>query len=239
MYVFIDSPEVKVGDYVQVNAKYDVYYNLVQVSDGGVTVLESGVELPAVEKGAISDVVAANGYMISETVGVAAGKVHNVDAKVVVETSAGYENAYLQDPFTGERFIVHYETGFDYVPGTTAETYLDLLKAYDGKYVNITVVNYDRKDGEERVCLSGYEIVEIEEPQLSDEQKATISINSLEVNEAAIEDFELTATVEHGTIVWEVVSGTGIEIVEGKAVVTRKTVAQEAVLKCVLCTYFF
>jgi len=231
MYVYIDSPEVKVGDYVQVNAKYDVYYNLVQVSDGGVTVLESDAELPAVEKGQISEVVAANGYMISETVGVAAGKVHNVDAKVVVETSGGYENAYLQDPFTGERFIVHYETGFDYVPGNTAETYLDLLKSYDGKYVNITVTNYDRKDGEERICLSAYPIVEIEEPKLSDEQKATISLNSLAVAEAAIEDFTLPAEVEHGTVAWEVVSGTGIEIVDGVAKVTRTTVAQEAVLK--------
>ena len=226
MYVFIDSPEVKVGDYVQVNAKYDVYYNLVQVSDGGVTVLESGVELPAVEKGAISDVVAAKGYMISETVGVAAGKVHNVDAKVVVETSGGYTNAYLQDPFTGERFIVHYETGFDYVPGTTAETYLDLLKAYDGKYVNITVVNYDRKDGEERVCLSGYEIVEIEEPKLTDEQQATIIINGVALESEYREDFDLPATVK-----WEVVSGTGIELVEGKAVVTRAAADQVVVLK--------
>ena len=226
MYVYIDSPEVKVGDYVQVNAKYDVYYNLVQVSDGGVTVLESGAELPAVEKEQISEVVAAKGYMISETVGVAAGKVHNVDAKVVVETSGGYENAYLQDPFTGERFIVHYETGFDYVPGNTAETYLDLLKSYDGKYVNITVTNYDRKDGEERVCLSAYPIVEIEEPKLTDEQQATIIINNLVVSETC--ETELSLPTE---AVWEVVSGTGIEIVDGVAVVTQADKDQEVVLK--------
>ena len=226
MYVYIDSPEVKVGDYVQVNAKYDVYYNLVQVSDGGVTVLESGAELPAVEKGQISEVVAAKGYMISETVGVAAGKVHNVDAKVVVETSGGYENAYLQDPFTGERFIVHYETAFDYVPGNTAETYLDLLKSYDGKYVNITVTNYDRKDGEERVCLSAYPIVEIEEPKLTDEQQATIILNNVSLESEYSADFDLPANVA-----WEVVSGTGIEIVEGKAIVTQTNEKQVVVLK--------
>ena len=235
MYVFIDSPELKVGDKVKVNALYDVYYNLVQVSAGNVTVLESGCELPVVEKGSISDVVAAEGYFISETIGVAAGKLHNVDAKVVFEpyVADGKEtyNVYLQDPFTGEEFIVHYETAFDYVPGHSGETYLDILKAYDGKYVNITVVNYDRKDGEERVCLTGYPIVEIEEPQLSDEDKATISINSLSVNESAIADFDLIAEVEHGTIAWEVVSGTGIELVDGVAKVSRTTVDQEAVIK--------
>ena len=98
MYVFVDSPAVKVGDYVEVSAKYDVYYNLVQVSDGGVTVLESGVELPAVEKESISDVVAANGYFISNEVGTAAGKVHNVDAKVVYKPyGTDSYNIYLQD----------------------------------------------------------------------------------------------------------------------------------------------
>lgn len=232
IYVYTSYPEAQIGAYVEVSGPISTYGGCYQISNkGNVKSLSNElVEVPAEPiKMAISDYIAAfpeNGKM--------GGRYYNFDAKLSIIKQGSYTNVYLIDPFSGEKVTVYYKTAYKYVPGAEDyESYLDYFAQWDGKYINITVASKDfdssstsSTNGHARVALTNYEIVEIEEPKLTDEQQANIILNLVALESEYRKDFELDSTVT-----WEIVSGTGIEIVEGKAVVTQAAVEQVVVLK--------
>ena len=224
LYVHAAS-ELPVGTKVTVSGELDVYYDIYQIKSGAsISLVEENATLPVITKSSLADHVA-----LGKDNGIVGGRLVNVDAIVNIAVEGSYTNVYLIDPVAGAKFLVYYKTEYTYMPSYTEgmEDYIATLRAYDGKTVNITVAQYDLKDNDNRMCLTSYPITEVAAVELTDEEKAQFVLNGLSLEESYLVDFDLP--VADG-VVWSVKEGTGIEIVDGKAVVTRTAEEQTVVL---------
>ena len=224
LYVHAAS-ELPVGTKVTVSGELDIYYDIYQIKSGAsISLVEENATLPVIAKSSLADHVA-----LGKDNGIVGGRLVNVDAIVNIAVDGSYTNVYLIDPVAGAKFLVYYKTEYTYMPSYTEgmEDYIATLRAYDGKTVNITVAQYDLKDNDNRMCLTSYPITEVEAVELTDEEKAQFVLNGLSLEESYLVDFDLP--VADG-LVWSVKEGTGIEIADGKAVVTRTAEEQTVVL---------
>ena len=232
-FIYAQFNELAVGDEVAVTGTLDAYNGYYQIKSSGISVevLSKGNAIPEPTKASIAEVIAMNTVegSLNGANGTIGGRLYNVDAKVVNNGTAEKPEYFLENPLGEGKFEVYYETAYTHVPGhENAKSYAEVLAPYEGKYVNITVCPYNVYDGYISVVFTSLPITEIEKPELTDEQQAAIILNGVSLDEEYREDFELP--VVEG-VEWEIVSGTGIELVDGVAKVTRTTEDQEVVLK--------
>ena len=232
-FIYAQFNELAVGDEVAVTGTLDAYNGYYQIKSSGINVevLSKGNAIPEPTKASIAEVIAMNtvGGSLNGANGTIGGRLYNVDAKVVNNGTAEKPEYFLENPLGEGKFEVYYETAYTHVPGhENAKSYAEVLAPYEGKYVNITVCPYNVYDGYISVVFTSLPITEIEKPELTDEQQAAIILNGVSLDEEYREDFELP--VVEG-VEWEIVSGTGVELVDGVAKVTRTTEDQEVVLK--------
>ena len=102
-----------------------------------------------------------------------------------------------------------------------------MLASYVGKYVQVAGCGYDRDSRivKNHLLWNGG-IEEVTAPVVDDQTKANVALSQISLLETYDADFDLS---DAG--VWEIVSGTGVEIAEGVAKVTRADEDQVVVLK--------
>ena len=222
IYVYTAS-DLAVGTEVQVSGTVDIYYEIFQIKNAGITVVNENAQLPEATKTTLGEHMAKG-----KDSGKIGGELINVDVLLEIVTEQ-YTNVYITDPKTGDKARVYYKTEYTYIPGYNGETdYMAALQPYNGKTINITLVQYDIKDGEgHRLMLTSYPITEVQAQELTDEEKAEFILNGINlpsnVNDA------LTLPAQEG-LTWAVKEGTGITISEGVATVTPAAEAQVVVL---------
>ena len=226
IYVYTAS-DLAVGTKVQVSGVTAVYYEVFQIAkDASITVVEENVALPEVAKTTLAEHMA-----LGKNNGKIGGTLVNVDVllEVVTEAETGYTNVFITDPKSGDKARIYYKTEFTYIPGYNNEAdYLAALQPYNGKTVNMTLVQYDIKDGEgHRLMLTSYPITEVQAAELTDEEKAQFILNGITLPSSV--GAELSLPAEEG-LTWAVKEGTGITIAEGVATVTPTAEAQTVVL---------
>ncbi len=222
IYVFTAS-DLTVGTEVQVSGTADIYYEIFQVKNAGITVVSENATLPEAQKTTLGAHMA-----LGKDSGKIGGELINVDVLLEIVTEQ-YTNVYITDPKTGDKARIYYKTEYTYIPGYNNETdYIAALQPYNGKTINITLVQYDIKDGEgHRLMLTSYPITEVQAQELTDDEKAQFILNGVSLEDSYLKTFTLPTA---DGLTWAVKEGTGIEIVDGQAVVTRAEADQTVVL---------
>lgn len=221
IYVYGDN-SANIGDTVEVIGEIYSYYGNLQVgSNITVNVIaDEGYELPEHQATTPQQWEDKTKGLGDDVIGRLGGDLLKVSGYLTEKTpTAGSDKYCLVDAETGEESWLYYKA-------YTAEME-EVLKSYVGKYVDLYGVSYDRDSRIQKneICWTG-EIVETEAPKVDDATRVQVALSQINLEESYKEDFDLSAAG-----VWEVVSGTGIEIVEGVAKVTQGDADQEVVLK--------
>ena len=221
IYVFGDN-SANVGDYVEVIGEIYSYYGNLQVgSNITVNVIDDqGYELPEPIHYTPQSWEDKTSGLGDEVIGRIGGDLVKVSGYLTAKAAPAGSGKYcLVDAETGEESWIYYKS-------YTAEME-ETLKANVGEYVNLYGVSYDRDSRimKNEILWTG-ELEVAEAPKVDDAAKVQVELAQITLNASYTEDFDLSAAG-----VWEIVSGTGIEIVEGVAKVTRTNANQEVVLK--------
>lgn len=205
IYVYSAQADLQVGDTVSVvGGIYSYYGNLQIAKDVTVTKVEREIELPAHTEISI-DAWEKSVADLSQ-IGYHGGKLYKLYAKLEkVEANVAKDVFKLTDPYTAEVAWIYYKS-------YSAEQEA-ILDQYDGKYVNITGVTYDRDSRllKNHLMWDGG-IEEAEAPTLSDEQKLGQVVASVEALAGSYVSGSLlalpTADEEYGaTIAWTIPEG--------------------------------
>ena len=218
IYVYKAVDGLEAGDRVSVVGEIYSYYGSLQFgSNITVSVLEEGAGLDAEYRETtpqeLEDEGAARNDKGLVKAGYYGGELVNVYGKLVKEAATGgsSDQYHVADAKTGEKLWIYYKS-YD---ADMEET----LKAFDGKYVNLRGVMYDRDSRlQKNEILWDGTIEEAEEPVLTDADKVAIALAAVVVPTQAEADFEVA--LEEG-YVWEVVSGAAIAFEGNVAKVTR------------------
>ena len=229
IYVYTTNADIEIGDTVSVVGGIYSYYGSLQIGTkdtswskvdpvAGMKVAEYEVITPTAWEAKTAPVA---GVYSDDAIGHFGGDLFKVEGTLVrKDATGGSSDKYcIVDPVTGEESWIYYKS-------YTAEMEEE-IKANVGKYVQVPGVSYDRDsriNKNEILFVGG--IKEVEAPVVSDEQQANVTLQQITLKEEYQEDFDLS---EQG--VWEVVSGTGIEIDGFVAKVTRGEEDQTVVLK--------
>ena len=205
IYVYSAQADLQVGDTVSVvGGVYSYYGNLQIAKDVTVTKVEREIELPAHTEISI-DAWEKSVADLSQ-IGYHGGKLYKLYAKLEkVEANVAKDVFKLTDPYTAEVAWIYYKS-------YSAEQEA-ILDQYNGKYVNITGVTYDR---DSRLLKNHFMwdggIEEADAPTLSDEQKLGQVVASVEALAGSYVSGSLlalpTADEEYGaTITWTIPEG--------------------------------
>ena len=152
------------------------------------------------------------------------GNTVNVYGLLTYEKYRGESNTnfYLVDVESGKRLAIYYKSYTD--------EQKKVLETFAGKYVTIDAIAHDFYTSApgpfRRLLVNADSVKEAAAPVLTDQQQADYIIGTLFLSESYGVDFTLPTEAT-----WEVVSGTGIEIVDGVAKVTKAETEQTVVLK--------
>ena len=202
IYVYSAQADLQVGDTVSVvGGVYSYYGNLQIAKDVTVTKVEREIEVPAHTEISI-DAWEKSVADLSQ-IGYHGGKLYKLYAKLEkVEANVAKDVFKLTDPYTAEVAWIYYKS-------YSAEQEA-ILDQYNGKYVNITGVTYDRDSRllKNHLMWDGG-IEEAEAPTLSDEQKLGQVVASVEALAGSYVSGSLlalpTADEEYGaTITWTI-----------------------------------
>ena len=221
IYVYGDNTKINVGDSVEVIGGVYSYYGSLQVGSN-VSVSKSNVKvtLPEYKEVTPQSWEDQNKGLGDEVIGHLGGDLYKVEGYLTASYNATTKDEFcITDANTGETSWIYYKS---YTPEMKAE-----LEAYVGKYVKVTGAGYDRDSRivKNHLLWDGG-IEEATAPVVDDQTKANVLLSQISLLATYEEDFDLNPAG-----VWEVVSGTGIEIAENVAKVTRADVEQTVVLK--------
>ena len=164
IYVYKSVADLKIGDVVEVvGGIYSYYGNLQIAKDVTVTKVEKEITVPAHTEISIDEWEKSVADL--SQVGYHGGKLYKLYAKLEkVEANVAKDIFKLTDPYTAEVAWIYYKS-------YSAEQQA-ILEQYDGKYVYIAGVTYDRDSRllKNHLMWDGG-IEEAGEPTLSDEQK--------------------------------------------------------------------
>ena len=221
IYVYGDNTKINVGDSVEVIGGVYSYYGSLQVGSN-VSVSKSNVKVTLPEYKEVTPQAweDQNKGLGDEVIGHLGGDLYKVEGYLTASYNATTKDEFcITDANTGETSWIYYKS---YTPEMKAE-----LEAYVGKYVKVTGAGYDRDSRivKNHLLWDGG-IEEATAPVVDDQTKANVLLSQISLLATYEEDFDLNPAG-----VWEVVSGTGIEIAENVAKVTRADVEQTVVLK--------
>ena len=221
IYVYGSNSSYQIGSKVQVFGQVYVYYGNLQIGSKVSTSFTTDVDVQPLEYERITPDKwnEQNKGLSDEVIGRFGGRALEVEGYLEEGESAASDKYKLVDPSTGVVSWVYYKS---YDKNMEAE-----LQNYLGKYVVLTGISYarDSRANANQLLWTG-KIEETEAPVVSDETKVDVALQGITLKDAYTADFDLS---DKG--VWEVVSGTGIEIAEGVAKVTRTEEDQVVVLK--------
>lgn len=227
IYVYKTVEGLKMGDQVTVFGDVYSYYGSLQFGKNNNVTIDSKVTLQVGEykeytpqelETKYSEKLAdGSGYVQAGNFG---GELISVTGKLVKQTASTSEEYALMDAKTGE-IVWIYRGSYTDEAGKQLAAMLD-------KFVTIRGAMYGRDSRlqRNRILWDGTEIKEAVEPELTDAEKVTLALGSLNVPATAEEDFELSADVT-----WEIVSGTAIVIENGVAKVTKGEAESVVVLR--------
>ena len=221
IYVYGDNTKFNVGDSVEVIGGIYSYYGSLQVGSN-VSVSKSNVKVTLPEYTEITPQAweDQNKGLGDDVIGHLGGDLYKVEGYLTAASNNTTSDEFcITDANTGEVAWIYYKS---YTPEMKAE-----LEKYVGKYVKVTGLGYDRDSRilKNHLLWDGG-IEEATAPVVDDQTKANVALSQITLQASYTEDFDLN---QNG--VWEIVSGTGIEIVEGVAKVTRGEEDQVVVLK--------
>lgn len=221
IYVYGDNTKVNVGDSVEVIGGVYSYYGSLQVGSN-VSVSKSNVKVTLPEYKEVTPQAweDQNKGLGDEVIGHLGGDLYKVEGYLTASYNATTKDEFcITDAYTGETSWIYYKS---YNAEMKAQ-----LEAYVGKYVKVTGLGYDRDSRivKNHLLWDGG-IEEATAPVVDDQTKANVLLSQISLLATYEEDFDLNPAG-----VWEVVSGTGVEIVEGVAKVTRADEEQTVVLK--------
>ena len=221
IYVYGDNTKFNVGDSVEVIGGIYSYYGSLQVGSN-VSVSKSNVKvtLPEYKEVTPQTWEDQNKGLGDDVIGHLGGDLYKVEGYLTAASNSTTSDEFcITDANTGEVAWIYYKS---YNAEMKAQ-----LEAYVGKYVKVTGLGYDRDSRivKNHLLWDGG-IEEAAAPVVDDQTKANVALSQITLGASYTEDFDLN---ENG--VWEVVSGTGVEIVDGVAKVTRGTEDQVVVLK--------
>ena len=202
IYVYSAQTDLQIGDTVSVvGGIYSYYGNLQIAKDVTVTKVEKEIELPAHTE--ISVDAWEKSVADLSQIGYHGGKLYKLYAKLEkVEANVAKDVFKLTDPYTAEVAWIYYKS-------YSAEQEA-ILDQYNGKYVNITGVTYDRDSRllKNHLMWDGG-IEEAAAPTLSDEQKlgqVVASVKELAGSYVAGAVLELPVSNEEygATIAWTI-----------------------------------
>ena len=218
------ATEVKLGDQVTVFGDVYSYYGSLQFGANVNATVEDEVTIEVGEYNEYTPQELESKYAEQEEdgsyvyAGYFGGELISVTGQLVKQSSSTGEEYALMDVTTQEIVWIYrgcYENG-------------DALAAMVGKFVTVRGAMYGRDSRlqKNRIAWDGTEVKESAAPELTDAEKLALLLAGLVVPTEAEEDFSLSADAT-----WEIVSGTGIEIVEGVAKVTKGEAASKVVLR--------
>ena len=221
IYVYGDNTKFNVGDSVEVIGGIYSYYGSLQVGSN-VSVSKSNVKVTLPEYKEVTPQAweDQNKGLGDDVIGHLGGDLYKVEGYLTAASNSTTSDEFcITDANTGEVAWIYYKS---YNAEMKAE-----LEKYVGKYVKVTGLGYDRDSRivKNHLLWDGG-IEEATAPVVDDQTKANVALSQITLGASYTEDFDLN---ENG--VWEVVSGTGIQIVDGVAKVTRGTEDQVVVLK--------
>ena len=221
IYVYGDNSKINVGDSVEVIGGVYSYYGSLQVGSS-VSVSKSNVKVTLPEYKEVTPQAweDQNKGLGDEVIGHLGGDLYKVEGYLTASYNATTKDEFcITDANTGETSWIYYKS---YNAEMKAE-----LEKYVGKYVKVTGLGYDRDSRivKNHLLWDGG-IEEATAPVVDDQTKANVALSQITLQASYTEDFDLN---QNG--VWEIVSGTGVEIVEGVAKVTRGEEDQVVVLK--------
>ena len=221
IYVYGDNTKFNVGDSVEVIGGIYSYYGSLQVGSN-VSVSKSNVKVTLPEYKEVTPQAweDQNKGLGDDVIGHLGGDLYKVEGYLTAASNSTTSDEFcITDANTGEVAWIYYKS---YNAEMKAE-----LEQYVGKYVKVTGLGYDRDSRivKNHLLWDGG-IEEAAAPVVDDQTKANVALSQITLGASYTEDFDLN---ENG--VWEVVSGTGIQIVDGVAKVTRGTEDQVVVLK--------
>ena len=221
IYVYGDNTKVEIGDFVEVIGGVYSYYGSLQVgSNVSVSKVSGKVTLPEYKVVTPQQWEDQNKGLGDEVIGHLGGDLYKVEGYLGYGyNSTTKDEFFITDANTGEVAWIYYKS---YSAEMKAQ-----LEALVGEYVQVAGCGYDRDSRivKNHLLWNG-EIEKVEAPLVDDETKANVALSQISLLGAYDADFDLS---DAG--VWEVVSGTGVEIVEGVAKVTRADADQVVVLK--------
>ena len=221
IYVYGDNTKVEIGDFVEVIGGVYSYYGSLQVgSNVSVSKVSGKVTLPEYKVVTPQQWEDQNKGLGDEVIGHLGGDLYKVEGYLGYGyNSTTKDEFFITDANTGEVAWIYYKS---YSAEMKAQ-----LEALVGEYVQVAGCGYDRDSRivKNHLLWNG-EIEKVEAPVVDDETKANVALSQISLLGAYDADFDLS---DAG--VWEVVSGTGVEIVEGVAKVTRADADQVVVLK--------
>ena len=221
IYVYGENTKFNVGDSVEVIGGVYSYYGSLQVGSN-VSVSKSNAKftLPEYKEVTPQAWEDQNKGLGDDVIGHLGGDLYKVEGYLTASYNATTKDEFcITDANTGEVSWIYYKS---YNAEMKAQ-----LEAYVGKYVKVTGLGYDRDSRivKNHLLWDGG-IEEATAPIVDDQTKANVALSQISLKDAYDADFDLS---DAG--VWEVVSGTGIEIAEGVAKVTRGDEDQVVVLK--------
>ena len=221
IYVYGDNSKINVGDSVEVIGGVYSYYGSLQVGSN-VSVSKSNVKVTLPEYKEVTPQAweDQNKGLGDEVIGHLGGDLYKVEGYLTASYNATTKDEFcITDAYTGETSWIYYKS---YNAEMKAQ-----LEAYVGKYVKVTGLGYDRDSRilKNHLLWDGG-IEEATAPVVDDQTKANVLLSQISLLATYEEDFDLNPAG-----VWEVVSGTGVEIVDGVAKVTRADEEQTVVLK--------
>ena len=221
IYVYGDNKNVEIGDYVEVIGGVYSYYGSLQVgSNVSVSKSNGKVTLPEYKVVTPQEWEDQNKGLGDDVIGHLGGDLYKVEGYLGYGyNSTTKDEFFITDAYTGEVAWIYYKS-------YTAET-KELLNSLVGEYVQVAGCGYDRDSRivKNHLLWNG-EVEKVEAPVVDDETKANVALSQITLKDTYDADFDLS---DAGT--WEIVSGTGVEIVEGVAKVTRADEDQVVVLK--------
>ena len=221
IYVYGDNTKFNVGDSVEVIGGIYSYYGSLQVgSNVSVSKSSEKFTVPAYKEVTPQAWEDQNKGLGDDVIGHLGGDLYKVEGYLTASYNATTKDEFcITDANTGEVSWIYYKS---YNADMKAE-----LEKFVGKYVKVTGTGYDRDSRivKNHLLWDGG-IEEAAAPVVDDETKANVLLSQITLKDSYDADFDLNANG-----VWEVVSGTGVEIVEGVAKVTRADADQVVVLK--------
>ena len=221
IYVYGDNTKFNVGDSVEVIGGIYSYYGSLQVgSNVSVSKSSEKFTVPAYKEVTPQAWEDQNKGLGDDVIGHLGGDLYKVEGYLTASYNSTTKDEFcITDANTGEVSWIYYKS---YNADMKAE-----LEKFVGKYVKVTGTGYDRDSRivKNHLLWDGG-VEEATAPVVDDETKANVLLSQISLKDTYEEDFDLNANG-----VWEVVSGTGVEIAEGVAKVTRADADQVVVLK--------